>query len=181
MRFFDKKEMLIVGSVLVIISVLSFYNLKISLRRARDFQRKDDIGIISNGIFLFKEDFGFYPPSSPDGKILACKKEGIDTPCDWGWDSLSDISDASYAPYIKTIPADPSHGEGRSYLYISTLDNFQILASLEGKDEAEYVKAVEDRGLKCGKFICNIGKGSPGVPLDKSLEEYENEVNAKKR
>ncbi|MBI2103906.1 hypothetical protein HYT59_02785 [Candidatus Woesebacteria bacterium] len=190
MQPFKKNEILIVGVVLLVIFILSYFNLRLALRRARDFQRKDDIGNIANALFLFKEDFGFYPPASADGKIVACGQQvrledlgsnenvkaltDLYEPCRWGWDALADISDASYTPYLKPIPADPQNQLGASYRYVSTLNNFQIYAALEGKDEDEYNESIAAHGFICGNRTCNFGKASSGVPLDINLEVYEN-------
>ncbi len=94
-------------------------------------------------------------------------------------------SDNSYYPTtlsdIKSLPKDPATPNGFSYLYKTDGKFFQLYASLEGKtDEAEYNPKIAALNLKCGKFICNFGRASGSVPLDKSLEEYENEINAKK-
>ncbi|OGM05195.1 hypothetical protein A2125_01685 [Candidatus Woesebacteria bacterium GWB1_43_5] len=191
MKSFKSKEILIVLVVLSVVFVLSFFNLRTALRRARDFQRKDDVNNIAKAVFLFKEDFGFYPPSASDGRIIACgeaKELPLDAnanvkaitdayvPCRWGWDGLADISDSSYAPYLERIPADPQNFHGASYRYSSTLSNFQIFASLESSDEDEYNASIAASGFICGSRICNYGRASPRVPLDKSLEEYENEI-----
>ncbi|CAN5325485.1 hypothetical protein BH10PAT1_BH10PAT1_4340 [soil metagenome] len=102
---------------------------------------------------------------------------------------LNDYKDKNsiYPPALSALPVspkDPGTPNGYSYLYITDGKFFQIYASLEGiKDEAEYNPKIASLNLKCGKFICNFGKSSGSVPLDKSLEEYENELiqNAKNK
>ncbi len=79
-------------------------------------------------------------------------------------------------------PKDPSTPNGYSYLYVTDGKFFQIYASLEGKtDEAQFSPKIEALGLKCGNYICNFGTSSGNIPLDKSLQEYENEINAKSK
>jgi len=51
---------------------------------------------------------------------------------------------------------------------------------LESADEDEYNIEIANRFISCGLQICNFGKSSPNTPLDKSLKEYENELQAKK-
>jgi len=185
MKFFTKEEILVVFGILVIIVLISLQNFKISLRRARDAQRKDGVGTIANGLARYRDDFARFPLSSSDGKILACrpkvsddekeKKIVVFEPCEWGEDSLRDALDLSYPAYIETIPSDPNYESGSYYLYLSNGSRFQIYAALEGDDEDEYDPNIVQRGLKCGEKLCDFGRSS-GVPLDKSIEEYENEL-----
>ena len=78
--------------------------------------------------------------------------------------------------YLERIPSDPKHDEGARYYYVSNGRRFQIYASLEGRDEDEFSEAILARNLPCGKEICNFGLAYGKTPLDKSLEEYENEL-----
>lgn len=185
MRFFSKEEALVICSILLLIVIISFGNFKVSLRRSRDAQRKNDIGAISDGIAKYGNDFAKYPLSSPEGKILACRpkvsqdkkaKKIVEfEPCEWGKDSLRDALDLTYPVYIETLPSDPQASEGERYLYLSNGARFQIYAALEGEEDDEYDPKILVRGLTCGNRTCNFGRAS-GVPLDKSIEEYENEL-----
>lgn len=79
-------------------------------------------------------------------------------------------------------PKDPATPSGYAYLYLTDGKYYQIYTSLEGKsDESQYMPSVVALNLKCGKFVCNYGRSSGNIPLDKTLEEYENEVNAKSK
>jgi hypothetical protein len=147
----------------------------------------------------YQKDFGFFPPSSPDGKILACKgtnfgsvPEGIPEGekrdyffktlrgCDWGVDLLTDVNDNSYTPYLAVIPKDPKAEEDYSYLYISNTNRYQLYAYLEGgKEEVGFRDGIVARELRCGTNICNFGKAYGDTPLEKSIEEYENEMRQK--
>ena len=201
MKFFSKKETIGVLAILILIFAASLYNFRISLRRARDAQRKADLGQILNAVGAFQNDFGFYPPSL-DGKIVACKKEGVENyiehkdllisnnneidlfeiyaPCEWGKDSLSDVFDAEYPPYIEVLPLDPQSSMGAYYTYISNKSRFQLYAGLEGKDEDEAQSVIAERNISCGVRICDFGRASGATPLEKSIEEYENELLQKK-
>lgn len=192
MKFFTKKEILAILIILLGIGLASYYNFLLSLRRARDAQRKDDLGGIATALAKYNQDFGSYPTSSFDGKIVACKdpneKLKKDSkgrfivnfiPCEWGKDSLRDVTDPNFLPYLKVIPQDVDKDKGASYRYFSNGRRFQLYAFLEGKDEDEYSLAVEKRGISCGTRICNFGKSSGVTPLDKSIEEYENELEKK--
>jgi len=182
---FDKREQ---SSVLIILSVLSIViaaNMRIAVRKARDVQRKADIRAISDALTKYYNEFGFFPLGGDDGSIVACKGEldedGIPEfrSCKWGWEGLRDIFDESYAPYIKVLPPDPQHGKGARYKYISNGKRFQIYASLENTEEPEYDSSIMERNISCGDRVCNFGLAFGDTPLDKSIEEYENEVRQK--
>jgi len=197
MKFFSKKETFGILMILTLILAASLYNFKTSLRRARDAQRKADLGQIANAIGAFQNDFGFYPPSL-DGKIVACKKDGVDdyaeykdslltkdneidlfeiyAPCEWGKDSLSDVFDPEYPPYVETLPLDPQGSGGAYYTYISNKNRFQLYTGLEGKDEDDAQAEIAERNISCGIRICDFGRASGATPLEKSIEEYENEL-----
>jgi type II secretory pathway pseudopilin PulG len=185
MKFFTRKELFAVILIFSAIILASLSNFKVSLRRARDVQRKNDIRMVADALALYTADFGAFPLSE-DGKIVACQgpETKIDekgritglTSCGWGKDPLADISDPSYSPYKDRLPQDPLFEKGYRYLYLSNGNRFQLYSSLEGADEAEYDSKIVARNLSCGSYICNFGLGYGATPLDKSLEEYENEL-----
>lgn len=131
---------------------------------------------MSDALKKYQDESGFIPLSR-DGKILACgnKVDEQGFPvfeiCKWGKDGVGEI---------KMLPLDPHTGRGVSYYFLSNGRHFQIFAALEGKDESEYDEKIVKRNLPCGTIICNFGLSS-GPPLDKSLEEYENELLEKKK
>lgn len=197
MKPFTKQEIIGVGLIFLFLTIVTYFNLQISIRKARDAQRRADLGAISDALNDYQAQLGFYPPSE-DGKIKACKannfeeiigklqkdpnsvKEGVFATmraCEWGKDSLRDIFNESYQAYLTIIPQDPKEGEGTKYLYFSNTRMFQIYAYLEGEEsEVGYNKGIVSRNLNCGNKICNFGKSSGETPLDKSLEEYEIEI-----
>ena len=200
MRPFTGKEIAGICTILAIIIILTAYNLRISLRKSRDAQRRADIGAISDALDKYQKDFGFYPPSTESGKILACKGDNFGNipdkipesekrsyffkslrGCDWGRDSLTDVNDSSFEAYLMTIPQDPKAGQGYSYLYLSDTNLYQLYAYLEGGGgEIGFREGIVGRHLMCGTNICNFGKGSGDTPLEKSIAEYENELRTKK-
>lgn len=199
MKPFTKNEIKLTSLILLVILVFTFLNLRVSLRRARDSQRRSDIGAIADALDKYQKEFGFFPPSTADGKILACKGSnfgpippGIKESekrdyffkllegCDWGKDSLTDVNDDSYEPYLKVIPGDSKQSKGYSYLYVSNTNRYQLYAHLEGGNtEVGYRTGIVERNLKCGINICNFGKAYGETPLERSIEEYENELNKK--
>jgi len=173
-----KEEIVGIFIILLVISSVSYFNFMVSLRRSRDSQRKSDIRQISDALDKYNTDLGFYP-AALDGKISACdggndeKGFPIFRPCEWGKEALPGIFD----PTI--IPLDVHTGDGASYLYLSNSKRFQLFASLEGNDEAEYDPKIVARNLSCGNRICNFGLSSGSTPLDRSIQEYEDEIAPK--
>lgn len=198
MKFFTKSERIGVILILAVIVVVSLFNFRIALRRSRDSQRREDLGSIYNALGQFQSIFGKFPLSSADGKIKACEpdnfinlleelSENVEfdsegyfmmlAPCEWGNDALGDITDKNSTPFMQNIPQDPKTSEGLSYFYISNGRRFQIYTSLEGgKSESGYNPEIVERNLACGVNSCNFGRAYANTPLDKSLEEYENEL-----
>lgn len=192
MKKFTKSEIRAVAIILFGVFLLSFFNFRVSLRRARDSQRKSDINSVYEALNSYFADFGQFPKSSIKGEIVACK--GPDTkldpvsktvvnlvPCVWGKDALRDVMDPEYPEYLKTLPVDVRAKKGAAYFYISNGSRYQLYAALEGKTEAEYDVKIVARNLKCGFRICNFGKASGKTPLDKTIEEYENELAKQKK
>jgi hypothetical protein len=200
MKFFEKEELKIIAIILLVIGLVSYKNFKDALRRSRDSERKQDISRVAEAVSFYHQDFGFFPPSTQDGRIVACNKEGgpieIDTqredisleeqllevfePCEWGNDGIRDVSDPDYPPYLQTLPKDPQWERGIAYIYKSNTNRFQLYTSLESDEEDEYTENIVEFGVMCGERVCNFGKSFGNTPLDKSIEEYENEIGQKK-
>jgi type II secretory pathway pseudopilin PulG len=149
---FSRGEKVFLVVVFAILLAFMTYQFQISLRKGRDFQRKQDVRDIFNDIEKFEGQFG-YLPMSLNGKIVGCRPQlkGSSTiifsPCEWG------ESEA----YFGKLPQDPYYNKGWSYYFISDGRRFQVYASLEGKTEAEYDPEIEAKGIKCGERICNFG------------------------
>ena len=177
-----KAEFFTVSLILLVVFSVSAFNFRIAIRKTRDSQRKSDVRAITEALNKYKDELGFYPESA-EGKIKACDGGKTDLgitvfkACEWGRDSLSDLADPSYLPYLKVIPSDVHSDRGVSYYYLSNVERFQIYASLEGADEAEYDPKIVSRKLPCGIKICNFGLSSGATPLERSIEEYENEIS----
>lgn len=178
---FTKRELLSVVAILGVIMTITYSNLQLSLRRSRDIQRGQDLWRIHDALVKYHKDQSSFPPSH-EGKIVACFG-GVDendvpqaVPCDWHQDPLPNIFTGE--TYLEHLPTDPKHNEGARYYYISNGRYFQIYGALEGEDEDEYNPSVVARNIMCGNEVCNFGRAFGQTPLDKSIEEYENELRA---
>lgn len=176
MNPFSKSEIISLFVIFLILIAISIPNFVVSLRRARDQVRKDDLGGLVPALGLYHEDFGIFPLSSSDGRIVACKKSGNLVvnyiPCNWGVDAFD--------AYMPLLPRDPDYQKGAGYRYISDGSRFQIYVSLENNDDPEYDPKIIARNLMCGNLICNAGRGYGRTPTNISLEEYEAQLLPKK-
>jgi type II secretory pathway pseudopilin PulG len=199
MKPFTRNEILGVSIILVCLGAITFKNMQVAIRRSRDSQRRADLGAISNALNKYQQDFGFFPPSE-DGKIKACKGANFElvikkfkekefnqnkfftealTTCEWGEDSLTDLGlfENGLFSYLKAIPRDSKYSEGVSYLYLSNTKRYQLYAYLEGEEsEDTFNPDIVERDLECGNKVCSFGKSFADTPLDKSIEEYEQEL-----
>ncbi len=175
MKFFSKSEIFSLIVIFLILVAVSLPNFSLSLRRARDQTRRDDMGYMETAIDAYYVDHGFFPPSSPDGKFVVCKdSQGNQVACEWGQKWISPILvDKVYEDkvYMNGLPQDPNFNSGAAFAYFSDPGRFQIFGALEGMDEAEYDPKIAERGIKCGNKICNMGRAY-NVPLYMTIEEY---------
>lgn len=193
MKFFTKGELIAVVIIFLVLIGISIPNFSLSLRRARDQVRRDDLGALVNSLDEYITDFGVLPPASADGRIMDCKKPGSQVtvnkkgklivdlvPCDWGKDEFADLTPGSTKVYMHILPRDPNYlTKGSTYLYFTDGDRYQIYAAYEGKDEAEYDLKIVALNLKCGTVICNVGR-SYNVPTNISISEYDKLIGVPK-
>ncbi len=187
MKKFSKEEttaLIIIFAVLVGISAPNFIK---SLMRGRDQNRKDDMAIVQTALSTYVGDFGEFPKSTADGKILACKrpddkvtldKNGrlvVDLiPCEWGKDKFYDLTPGSTKVYAQILPNDPHAKDGVTYFYSSDGSRYQLFSSLESKDDVEYDKKILSKNLNCGSKVCNLGRHYACV-LTKTLQQCDEE------
>lgn len=191
MKKFSKAEifsLIIIFGVLVAVSIPNF---AASLRRARDQVRRDDMGSLMTALNQYYMDFGSYPLSSADGKIMNCLNPGdapykdsrgywiINTiPCTWGKDAFANLITKKI--YMDILPRDPNWQKGASYLFISDGNMYQLFASMEGRDEPEVDSVIAAENRSCGNQICNIGR-SQGCDIPKTLQQCEEEAQLIKK
>lgn len=186
---FNKQEKLWTSLIFLVLIAVSIPNFMSSLKRSRDATRKNDLGAMVAGLDEFFEDFGMFPLAAPDGRVIACLPPGASVsvdkkgrtiaglvPCEWGKDSLADLTPGSSKKYVEVIPNDPIAGTGRKYIYFSNGARYQIFAALEEVKEDEFDPEVFARGLDCGSQKCNAGRAYSGGPINISIEEWEAQI-----
>lgn len=183
MRPFSKSEIISLVVIFTILIAVSVPNFIISLRRARDQVRRDDMGVLIHALDEYVADNRSLPLASSDGRIMDCLKPGDKPvkdskgfwivnpiPCEWGVDSLTDLITGK--DYFPILPRDPDYQKGSKYLYFSDGSRYQIYAAMEGTTEAEVDPKIIALNLMCGVRVCNVGR-SYNVPTDISIEEYD--------
>lgn len=187
-KIFTKTEGLSLVAIFSILLLVSIPNFVVSLRRARDQVRRDDLGSLVHNLDTYFGELGVFPPSSGDGKIMDCLKPGDKPyqdakgrwiinpiPCEWGKDAFSNLIDGKV--YMSTLPRDPHWDKGMTYIYRSSDSRYQIFAALEGKKEAEYDPVVVNMGIICGEQVCNVAR-TYGCNIPKTIEECEEEAKS---
>jgi len=133
-------ELLVVMAILGILATVGFGQYRTSQKKARDGQRKADLGNIARAMEMYCNDNQNYPLSEDDngGRILI-----DDVALNWGEDSFSIIQGDQEVVYMKRLSEDPANDF--DYCYLSTGSDFKIYAKLENERDFEYK----------GPYTCN--------------------------
>ncbi len=74
---FKKSEFVAILIIFAVLGVLMFFNFRVSLRRERDAQRKQDVRDILNDISKYQVEFGYIPtPAQYTDRMLKDPTEG---------------------------------------------------------------------------------------------------------
>lgn len=148
-------ELLVTMGIIAVLTGLSIFNFNQSRVRARDVQRKSDMGQLMKALELYKNDNLKYPLES------------------------SDFQEALFTGgYIKEAFNDPKGAtDWKSYAYKNITGNqdYVIMACLENK--ADTARTTDT--LKCNKFYaastCTCGLGSSPATWTGSMYIVSNE------
>lgn len=173
-------ELVLVIGILAILAVfvLATLNPLEQFKKARDAQRKSDLGQIQKALEQYYQDHGRYPASSTTGLITDYNGNAIT----WG-------GPTGWAPYMNVVPADPD--SQRTYVYYSSsadsYQSYRLYASLErGTSDPQTCTATSTQciqnptsvaycncpgantiGANCGtnggSYPCNYGVTSPNI------------------
>lgn len=164
----------------VLVWLANLLGFSTSFRRMRDAQRNLDVGFVVKGLQAYRADYGTYPLSTDDGRIVACAGEltgivktdmnlpvyepGANKPklknlasCQWGTDYLGDPMDVNAPKYISVLPKDPLSQKGLYYRYESDGRTFSLYAHFEINHDIGYDKGI---AAKCGSRKCNLKRSS---------------------
>lgn len=166
---------MIILAALVFIATSSFMAAQL---KARDAQRKSDLKQIANALESFYTDYGVYPDSDSQNRILGCGTAGNETACLPG-NAFALSGSSGQTIYMVQLPDDPKDGE---YLYMSNGSSYQLYARLENHRDKEAKNPTdEDPNNDNGKDIyvesgcfgslgCNYGTSSTNIPLEPALD-----------
>ena len=122
---FTMIELLITIGVLAILAVfaLAAVNPIDQFKKAKDAQRKSDLGQLQKVLEQYYQDWGHYPPSS-NSYLIQDEKTNPVTTITWG-------GAGGWTPYMDLVPKDPD--SRRTYVYYSKNNGQQyfLYASLE--------------------------------------------------
>lgn len=146
-------ELMVVVVILGILSTIGLSTFKNSQIRSRDAKRKSNLSSVQRAVEMYYNDYGAYPSSSADGKIVV-GGESIA----WG----SEFKDAKDTIYMKELPSD-STGSSQ-YCYLSSGSGYKIYAKLENTNDDQ--SCLDDdctTARSCGSYTYNYGVSSPNV------------------
>jgi type II secretion system protein G len=147
---FTLVELLVAVVIIGILAVIGINNFLASQLKARDSQRKSDLGTIAKALEMYYNDKGRYPAATND--------EILDI--DWGSDSgFTDTAVTGGAIYLTKMPADPSN---RTYFYTTDGSGtyFRLYAHLENTRDSQNEPGGFS-GTDCGSGnLCTYGISS---------------------
>lgn len=160
MKFFTKKEIINILTILLCLFTVVGINMSVSLRRGRDSIRKDDLSGLQKRLDTYYQKYRSYPLATENGEIIGCFNEDpkLDKKTGKPLNVVTCIWGESRFENENLMPRDPSYKKGAQYLYKSDGKSYELYVSLEGKDEAEYTESIVSKRLLCGTKICNYGR-----------------------
>lgn len=137
----------VVGVVFLILGV-SLFQLRISMMKTRDAQRKADVELVARAMEAYFSDYKEYPTASENGEIVACGREGLEV-CVWG---QGKVVDRDEVVYLNKLPIEPLVQKGYKYVYWVDEDrqNFKIYVSLEYRSDPAFKNNLT---VMCGEKI----------------------------
>lgn len=145
---FTLVELLIVLAILAMLATIGFGQYSTSQTKARDAQRKADVGNIARALEMYYNDFGVFPEDDGGG-LISVDKDGDGTNDDLEWGESFETDEAIY---MKELPKDPhaDNGSEWDYCYDAADDqsSYHLYAVLENEDDSDYVDSYDD--TECG-------------------------------
>lgn len=152
---FTLVELLVVMAIIAVLTLVAVANFRNVQIKARDVQRKSDLGQVQRALEVYFFDYGSYPLSSNGSiKVGAAVTLSWKTPDTAG----SEFIDDKDTLYMKEVVGDPKTDPSYpNYCYSSDGVSYKIYARLENTDDP-----------KIGTYTCtgenyNYGVSSPNV------------------
>lgn len=150
-----KHELIFVAAVLLVVWIISAFQIRIGQMKTRDAQRKADTGLVASALRQYLGDHQVLPPAEA-GLMVSCGSWAA-FPCDWGG---GPVADAEGVTYLKKIPKDPLTSQGRTYVYEvdATRQHFRIYAVLEYQRDPDSTSNLTTScggDLQCNWYVGN--------------------------
>ena len=151
-------ELLVVIAILAILSTVGFGQYKTSQLKARDAQRKADLGNLSRALEMYYSDFRHYPLADEGSAKMIIDGDIID----WGTSFETETT-----IYMKVLPADPVSNFSYCYQAPDGGASYKIFAKLENRNDPDR----DDRKDPPVDYFClgdtdyNYGMASANVVL----------------
>jgi prepilin-type N-terminal cleavage/methylation domain-containing protein len=154
---FTLVEILVVMAIIGILATLGTSSFLSARLRARDAERKSDIGQIQRSLELYYSDYTEYPDESVITPLLS---------------SGNEFRDANGSLYMSSMPTEP-RTPAFNYIYdVDATDNqkYRLYARLENtEDLATDIDGNGSTGdeysTDCGDDNCNFGVSSPSTNM----------------
>lgn len=172
-------ELLVVIIILAALVFIASSTFITTQMKARDAQRKSDLKQIGNALEAFYADYGVYPDSDSQYRIVGCGTVGNESACTEGNEFALTTATGGKTTYMVQMPADPRNG---SYIYMSNGESYQLYARLENHRDPHVKNPTdEDPNEDNGKDVytlsgctadlgCNYGIASTNIELDPPIE-----------
>jgi hypothetical protein len=139
---FTPAERLVVILTLLVVILLSWWNLEKGMRLQRDLSRKADLERISQGLALYWQVYQVFPEAGPKGEVLACGPEGkLACAFKQKWEDANGV-------YLDSFPADPRFSprfnwSNYGYRVDSQEGRFWLWAFLERASDEDIIPSQE--------------------------------------
>ena len=142
-RGFTLIELMIVMAIIGMVATLGIGSYQISLKRARDAQRKTDLQQIRSALEIYRADILNYPSTGGTYQIRGCGGTCGTADCGWGatWTCGSPAS-----AYMEKLPRDPRNVD---YRYSSGGSTYTMEACLENANDPQGVTPTLGWGTSC--------------------------------
>lgn len=147
---FTLVELLVVIAILGILATVGLVAFNSSQIRGRDAQRKSDLKQTSSALEIYYNDYGRYPASNDDGKIMGCPTT-VPTACNW--DNDDQFTDGKTV-YLKSVAEDPSSGLNYFY-HTESGQSYTLYAHLENSQDSG-INTILDAPSCGGTSLCNF-------------------------
>ena len=136
-------------TVLSVLAAVGLGQYRTSQLKARDSQRKADLGNLARALEMYYNDYRAYPLPDESGRISI---DGVGL--DWGTEFST--SDTLYMKILPKDPLDPEH----CYCYESDGSYYALYAYLENENDPDYQSGYQCNSI-CGDSDYSYFLSSP--------------------